>query len=90
MAGNAAEGSEGRTCTGGVARVGEGREGGKRGNGSKRAIEQASKRGRDQPPSRQRAECHGGEQVACHMHAASNPRTLFFASLKKSTVLYGE
>ncbi len=37
MAGNAAEGSEWRTCTDGVG--GEGREGGLRGNGSKLASE---------------------------------------------------
>jgi hypothetical protein len=63
----------------------EGREGSEGMGVNEQASKQASKRGREQPPSRQRAECHGGERVVRHMHAASNPHTLFFASLNEES-----
>ena len=91
MVGNAAEGSEWRTCTDCVG--GEGREGGEGMGVNERSSERASEEGSSLRAlaSRQRVECHGGERVALHMHAASNPHTLFFASLNEEfTVLYGE
>ena len=64
---------------------------GSEGMGVNELASQQASEGREQPPSRPLAECHGGERVVRHMHAASKPRTLFFASLnEESTVLYGE